>query len=299
MPDEPYLPKREMSPEIELYITKEISNLKDAFQVKVDGLREASKSHVTKLAAFLALFAATVGIFTFFGLNVTVGKGIDERLKENGIAELQKRTETAAVQAEANSAAVSKYRDQIKSEITGVQDLHAQAKRNLEEQEQKFQSALTPVGTILPFAGSEIPDGWTQCDGKLLARHDHEGLFKIIAYKYGGDEKAEQFKVPDLTGRVIVGAGKSEGSKLTERNMGETGGEEKHTLTVDELASHTHRGGVVHSWSAEGSGGVLAFSGKTRATGNFDVDFDTKPEGKNVPHNVMQPFTVTNYIIKW
>ena len=75
---------------------------------------------------------------------------------------------------------------------------------------------IMPVGTIVPYYGSlsKIPDGWHLCDGTA--------------------------GTPNLKDRFLVGAGASYG-------LGATGGEAKHTLSIDEMPSHNHWSGVADS----------------------------------------------------
>lgn len=91
---------------------------------------------------------------------------------------------------------------------------------------------------------------------------------------------------------LITLAGTETGSfalTLSLRTLGDTGGEENHSQSSTELASHTHSSPIGNSTSgtsspAPGSGAVAATS-----TGNA---------GSNTPADNMQPFGVTNYIIK-
>ena len=78
---------------------------------------------------------------------------------------------------------------------------------------------------------------------------------------------------------------------LSDRSMGDAGGEEEHSLIVAELASHTHPRTTNHAvqqsnWNSSGSE-VLS------------KDADSEPAGGNQPHNNMPPFVVVNYIIKY
>jgi hypothetical protein len=43
-------------------------------------------------------------------------------------------------------------------------------------------------------------------DGRPLSRDEFPELFRVIANKYGGDEEAGTFNVPDLRGRVVDAA---------------------------------------------------------------------------------------------
>ncbi len=61
------------------------------------------------------------------------------------------------------------------------------------------------LGTILPFAGPEVPRGWALCDGQLLAIADYGELYSVIGVLYGGDGRTT-FALPDLRGRAPLGA---------------------------------------------------------------------------------------------
>ena len=71
-----------------------------------------------------------------------------------------------------------------------------------------------PSGTIVAFAGNEIPAGWTLCDGRATPT----GL-----------------ATPDLRGRVVLGANPGP-------EAGQVGGSETHTHTA---AADTVSGGTV------------------------------------------------------
>jgi microcystin-dependent protein len=93
------------------------------------------------------------------------------------------------------------------------------------------------VGEIRMFAGNFAPRGWAFCDGQLLAVSQNDALFSLLGTIYGGDGRTT-FGLPDLRGRIPVHAGQGPG--LSERRLGAKGGEEKVTLTVQQLPAHTH-----------------------------------------------------------
>lgn len=93
------------------------------------------------------------------------------------------------------------------------------------------------VGEIRMFAGNFAPRGWAFCDGQLLAVSQNDALFSLFGTIYGGDGRTT-FGLPDLRGRVPVHAGTGPG--LSPRRLGAKGGEEHVTLTVNQMASHTH-----------------------------------------------------------
>ena len=54
------------------------------------------------------------------------------------------------------------------------------------------------------------PRGWEFCDGRLLSIHEHPAVFSLLGTTYGGDG-IRTFGLPDLRGRVPVGAGDGRG----------------------------------------------------------------------------------------
>ena len=89
------------------------------------------------------------------------------------------------------------------------------------------------TGSILMFAGSVAPQGWLICDGSAVSRSTYSDLFEIIGTTYGHGDGSTTFNIPDLSGRVILGSSETHPTSST-------GGEESHTLTQNEMASHSH-----------------------------------------------------------
>jgi microcystin-dependent protein len=96
------------------------------------------------------------------------------------------------------------------------------------------------------------PQGWALCNGQLLPINQNQALFALLGTTFGGDGQVN-FGLPDLRARVPihVGAGFT---------LGERGGEVAHTLSVQEIPTHTH---VLNGTSSNGtalvpSGNLLA-----------------------------------------
>jgi microcystin-dependent protein len=89
------------------------------------------------------------------------------------------------------------------------------------------------IGEIIQFAGSVIPDGYLECDGSAVSRDTYSDLFDVIGITYGSGDGATTFNLPDLTGKVAMGASST-------YTLGTNGGEATHELTSGELASHIH-----------------------------------------------------------
>ena len=56
------------------------------------------------------------------------------------------------------------------------------------------------------LAAGYQPGTWMSCDGRLLAINSYDSLFSIIGTEFGGDGQTT-FALPDLRGRVAMGAG--------------------------------------------------------------------------------------------
>jgi microcystin-dependent protein len=95
----------------------------------------------------------------------------------------------------------------------------------------------TYLGQIEVFAFEFAPQGFAKCDGQMLLIAQNQALFSILGTTYGGDGRTT-FGLPDLRGRTPIGPGS--GAGLTPRQPGEKTGEENHTLTLDEIAIHSH-----------------------------------------------------------
>ena len=64
-----------------------------------------------------------------------------------------------------------------------------------------------PVGTILAFGGSRVPNGWFSCQGQELLIADYPTLYSIIGDNFGTASSGTKFKLPDLRGEFLRGAG--------------------------------------------------------------------------------------------
>lgn len=88
------------------------------------------------------------------------------------------------------------------------------------------------VGEIRMFGGSFAPAGWMSCQGQSMPISENETLFQLIGTTYGGDGEST-FNLPDLQGRVPMHVGNG-------HVIGETGGTEEVTVTVQQIPVHSH-----------------------------------------------------------
>jgi microcystin-dependent protein len=157
------------------------------------------------------------------------------------------------------------------------------------------------VGEIRMFGGNFAPQGWAFCNGQLLAISENEVLFNLIGTTYGGDGQST-FQLPDLRGRVPINQGQSPGT--SNYTIGQSGGAESVTLTLQQIPAHTHvpacRAGGSDSpnpanavWGATDAAQYAAAS-----TLNTFMNAGTiGAAGGNQPHDNMLPVLAVNFII--
>lgn len=147
------------------------------------------------------------------------------------------------------------------------------------------------TGDILISARKETErTGFLYCDGRAISRKDYADLFNEVGTQFGPGDETNTFNIPNMARRVPVGSG-GQTTPVLGNTVGNVGGEESHTMTLDELVSHTHQfdAGIPHI--------VGGAEGDDVTGGN--ATFTTHPSGNTKPFNVMQPSIVFHYFIKY
>jgi microcystin-dependent protein len=179
-----------------------------------------------------------------------------------------------------------------------------------------------PAGTVHPYAGAVLPDGYLWCRGGTFNKNDYPNLYAALG---------NSTTLPDYRGRTLIGAGQGPG--LANRTLGADGGAENVTLAAGELPAHTHgtAGSHIHSMDSAGghehtvyanqrndgvhsgiynflanlqdtTGGgdqsQTSFSGAHVHTINSDGSHAHSTVGNNESHNNMQPWAAINFIIR-
>lgn len=151
------------------------------------------------------------------------------------------------------------------------------------------------TGSILWFAGDLIPSGYLECDGRAISRTQFNRLFMVLDTKYGVGNGSTTFNVPDLRGRFVLGRDNMGGTSAnrvlsTQADiLGAGAGEDKVTLSVAQIPSHTHTYSVASS-----AGGGMNFND----SGDGNISTVTGSTGGNQPHNNLSPFITLKAIIK-
>lgn len=157
------------------------------------------------------------------------------------------------------------------------------------------------IGQVSIVSFNFAPRGWAFCNGQLLPINQNQALFSLLGTTYGGNGQTT-FALPDLRARVPVHAG----AGLT---LGESSGEEAHTIVLGELPAHTHTvlGTPNQATTTTPVGNVLAE--KARRGKNVyapspigpDVqrlaDTSVSSVGSGQPHANSQPSLTLNFVI--
>ena len=156
------------------------------------------------------------------------------------------------------------------------------------------------IGEIRIFGGNFAPRNHAFCNGQVMSISQNQSLYAILGTTYGGDGQTT-FGIPNLQSRAPMHFG--QGTGLTGRNLGASGGTETVTLTSAQIPSHTHTLNVFTN-AATASDPTGALPGRVR-TGNIYGTAGTAQSlnGSSIgnvggtPHNNLQPYLAVNFII--
>jgi microcystin-dependent protein len=179
------------------------------------------------------------------------------------------------------------------------------------------------LAMIAYFGFNFIPEGWAACNGQLLSVQQNTALYSLLGIVYGGDGK-NNFGLPDLRGRVVLGQGLSTALPKTNYNMGNpTGNSETVTLTTAQMPMHTHTATIVNASATikanSTSGNAANPGGRSTVlagSSNGSIYNGTAPDttlnvgggavtgtvtvavvGNSAPVSIMQPYCVLNACI--
>lgn len=158
------------------------------------------------------------------------------------------------------------------------------------------------LGMIMIVPYNFAPRGWAFCNGQILPIAQNTALFSLLGTTFGGNGQTT-FALPDLRGRVSNSSGQGPG--LSSYDLGQVGGTENETMTINQMPAHNH---LVSASSGDASsskpeGRFFANSG----TASIYADALTAPvllgpttinnTGGSQPFSLLQPYLTLNYCI--
>ena len=160
-----------------------------------------------------------------------------------------------------------------------------------------------PELSVISYAGSTAPTGWQLCNGTALkySNNDFVSNTDERTSSFNKNSTGDLILTPDLKGKFILGDGGAGDNKALHND----GGEETHTLTVDEMPRHYHK--IVtdeasykyRNLTNPGSFAQIRPNQYQLSAGSSEANLgDSSLEGNDAPHNNMPPYYVLTYIIK-
>lgn len=155
------------------------------------------------------------------------------------------------------------------------------------------------LSEIRIFSFNFPPSGWAFCNGQLLPINQNQALFALLGTTYGGNGQTN-FALPDLRAKTPIHTGNG-------HTLGETGGEQAHTVTLNELPTHAH---FAQATSTQASNTTnSAAPTRTLANSNFSFGWasannliafagnEISNVGGSQAHENRQPFLALNFCI--
>jgi microcystin-dependent protein len=88
------------------------------------------------------------------------------------------------------------------------------------------------LGEIKIISWNFAPKGWAFCNGQFLPINQNQALFSLLGTSFGGNGQTT-FALPDFRGRAPIHQGQA-------FIIGQSSGEEFHTLIQSEMPQHLH-----------------------------------------------------------
>ena len=185
------------------------------------------------------------------------------------------------------------------------------------------------------WVAADAPTGWTLCQGQAISRSTFGSLFTVIGTTYGAGDGSTTFNLPDLRGRVPMGAGlgrnvANNADLATSRTLGQRVSDDQTVvLTEAQLASHNHTQnahghsitdfghehaqkvtaanpggiGIRTDYNSDYSGAQQYLQGINTDNSGTGISINANTATNNAAgggqaHNNTQPSTVINFIIK-
>lgn len=170
------------------------------------------------------------------------------------------------------------------------------------------------IGEIKIFGFNFAPRGYAFCSGQIMSIAQNTALFSLLGTTYGGNGQTT-FALPNLNGRVAIGQGQSGGT--SNYQLGQIGGVENETMTLNNLPAHAHTLSAaakimvqVSGSKADSNSPAGSYLGTNTSTPVYSETPDaneflagtvaggaTDAIGGNTPFSIVQPYLALNYSI--
>ncbi|HEY0026390.1 MAG TPA: tail fiber protein [Allosphingosinicella sp.] len=150
------------------------------------------------------------------------------------------------------------------------------------------------LGEIRIYSFNFPPKGWAFCNGQFLPINQNQALFALLGTTFGGNGQTT-FALPNVQGRTPIHKGNG-------FILGQTGGEEAHTLTISEMPTHVHllQASSLDADAPIGTGNMLGgFNNGYRAASSVTAlgASSVSNVGGSQAHENRQPYLALNFCI--
>ena len=157
---------------------------------------------------------------------------------------------------------------------------------------------VEPVGTVLPYAGKDLPTGFLLCNGAAISRTTYADLYSAIGTTYGSGDGSTSFNLPNLqnakllkgTSLAVVGNGKALGLR----------GKSQDNISIIEFSMGTSDGGVLFAGNVLNTAAGESIDGFTDfSRARTSVGLSTDANNSNIIAQLSDNTVSVNYIIKY
>ncbi len=149
------------------------------------------------------------------------------------------------------------------------------------------------LGSSISGYWTTPPEGYFIEDGSAVSRTTYSELFALIGTTYGIGDGFSTFNLPDSRGRASVNINSADTEFDT---VGELYGEKNHTLTQNEMPSHSHGQRITAN---TGGSAIRVDYLNDGASSPYTQGVATGSNGGSAPYSVIQPSIVKQYAIKY